>query len=86
MWFISNSSSMISCTVGLFVDQITFLSMYMCPIAVDIDLGRCFLIALLVRQGNEVSQSLSMALQIVFTGRDPIVALRYTISFAIIVG
>ena len=35
--------------------------MYMCPIAIDIDLGRCFLIALLVRQGNEVSQSLSMA-------------------------
>ena len=61
--------------------------MCMCPIAVDIDLDRCFLITLLVRPGNEVSQSLSMALQqSVFTDRDPIVVLRYTISFAIIVG
>jgi hypothetical protein len=27
-----------------------------CPIAVDIDFGRCFLIALLVRPGNDVNR------------------------------
>ena len=57
------------CWFVLFVDQITFLIMCMCPIAIDIDLGRCFLNALLVRPGNEVSQSLSMALQSILTGR-----------------
>jgi hypothetical protein len=79
----SISSFMISFTVGL-VDLIPFLIICMCPIVVDIDFGRCFLIALLVNQGKDVNQSLSMALQSVLTGRDPMVALRYAISFAIV--
>jgi hypothetical protein len=48
------------------------------------DFGRCFLIALLVRPGTDVNQSLSMALQSVFTGSDPIVALWNAINFAIV--
>jgi hypothetical protein len=40
----------------------------MCPIDVDMDFGRCFLIALLVSLGNDVSQSLSIALQSVLGG------------------
>jgi hypothetical protein len=76
---------MISLIVGLFVGLIPFLIIIcMCPIVVDIDFGRCFLIALLVNPGKEVNQSLSMALQSVLTGRDHIVALRYAISFAIV--
>jgi hypothetical protein len=47
----------------------------MCPIAVEIDLGRCFWIALLVNPGNDVSQSLLIALHSVTTGSDHIVAL-----------
>ena len=46
----------------------------MCPIVVEIDFGRCFRMALLVSPGNDVSQSLSIALQSVLTGRDPRVA------------
>jgi hypothetical protein len=48
------------------------------------DFSRCFLIALLVRPGTDVNQSLSMALQSVFTGSDPIVALWNAINFAIV--
>jgi hypothetical protein len=73
-------------TVGLFVGLIPFLIICMCPNVVDIDFGRCFLMALLVNSGKVVNQSLSMALQSVLTGNEPIVALRYAISFAIIVG
>jgi hypothetical protein len=75
---------MISVIVGFVVDQMPFLIMCMCPIVVDINFGRCILIALLVRPGNDVSQSLSIAWHSVFTGRDPIVALRYAMSFAIV--
>jgi hypothetical protein len=79
----SSSSFMISFTVGL-VGLIPFLIMCMCPIAVDIYFGRCFLIALLVNQGKDVNQSLSMSLQSALTGRDPIVALSYAINFAMV--
>jgi hypothetical protein len=58
--------------------------MCICPIVVDIAFGRCFLIALLVIPGNDVSQLLFIALQSVLTGNDPIVALRYAINFAIV--
>ena len=75
---------MIPFSVGLLVDLIPFLAICMCPIVVNIDSGRCFLTALLVRQGDEVNQSLLMALHSVFTRRDPIVALRYAINFAIV--
>jgi hypothetical protein len=77
----SISSFMISFTVG-FVDLIPLRIICMCPIAVDIDFGRCFLIALLVSPRNKVSQSLSIALHSVLTGRDPMVALRNAINFA----
>jgi hypothetical protein len=67
-----------------FVDLIHILIICMCPIVVDIDFGRCFLIELLVNSEKEVNQSLSMALQRVLTGSDPIVAWRYAISFVIV--
>ena len=74
---------MIPFSVGLLVDLIPFLAICMCPIVVNIDSGRCFHTALLVRPGYEVNQSLLMALHhSVFTGRDPIIALRYAINFA----
>jgi hypothetical protein len=82
-WFYI-SSSIISFTVGVFVGLIPFLIICMCPIVVDIDFGRQFLIALLVNPGNEVNQSLSMALHSVLTGSDPIVPLRYAINYTIV--
>jgi hypothetical protein len=81
----SISSFMISLTVGLFVGPIPFLIICMCPIVIDIDSGRFFLIVLLANPGKDVSQSLSIALQsVVSTGSDPIAALRYAFNFAIV--
>jgi hypothetical protein len=48
------------------------------------DFGRCFLIALVVSPGNDVNQSSSIALQSVFTGSDPMVALWNAINLAIV--
>jgi hypothetical protein len=79
----SISSFMMSLIDG-FVDLIPFLIICMCPIDVDMDFGRCFLIALLVSPGNDVSQSLSIALQSVLTGRDPGVALRNAINLVMV--
>ena len=63
---------------------IPFLIMCRWPIVVDIDFGRCLLTAALVNPGNDVNQSLSMALHSVLTGSDPIVALWYAINFAMV--
>ena len=79
----ANSSFIISLIVG-FVDLIPFLIICKWPIVVDIDFGRCFLIAALVKPGNDVNQSLSMALHSVLIGSDPIVALWYAINFAMV--
>jgi hypothetical protein len=75
---------MISLIVDVLVDLTPFLIMCMWPIVVDIAFGSYFLIALLVSLGNDVNQSLSIALQSVLTGNDPIIALRYAINFAIV--
>ena len=50
------------CIFCLVVDQIPFLVLFMCPLAVAVDSGRYFRTKAEVMRGNPISWSLSMAL------------------------